>query len=49
VTWAGATKSTPTVVRRRVVSPFAGFGEIVATDPLSEIDGSSAIAAAWWC
>ena len=46
---AGATKSTPTVARRRVVSPFAGFGEIVATDPLSEIDGSSAIAAAWWC
>src|SRR5450755_2089802 len=47
--WAGPTKSTPTVARRRVVSPFAGFGETVASDPLSEIDGSSAIAAAWWC
>jgi hypothetical protein len=47
VTWAGATKSTSTVARRRVVGPFAGSGEIAAT--VSEIDGSSAIAAAWWC
>src|SRR5450755_259898 len=45
-TWAGATKSTPTVARRRVVSPFAGLGEIAATDPSTEIDRSSAIAAA---
>jgi hypothetical protein len=44
-TWAGATKSTPTIARRRVVSPLAGSGEIAAT--VSEIDGSSAIAAAW--
>ncbi|MGZ6670612.1 MAG: hypothetical protein ACXVH3_38875 [Solirubrobacteraceae bacterium] len=40
------TKSTPIVEARLVVSPFAGFGVIAATDPSTEIRGFSAIAAA---